>query len=97
MSDAFEKLDRARRQRRTCFAGAAVIVALTLLAYSRTPSFGFIWDDESYVQNNQLLENADGLTKIWIPRNTPQYYPVVFTTFWFEYRLWGWIRRATTS
>jgi protein O-mannosyl-transferase len=31
---------------------------------------------------------------IWFPgkgpaERTPQYYPIVFTTFWLEYRLWG--------
>ncbi|MGH7177051.1 MAG: tetratricopeptide repeat protein, partial [Tepidisphaeraceae bacterium] len=35
------------------------------------------------------LRSDAGLRAIWLlPRATPQYYPLVFTTFWFEYRLW---------
>ena len=33
---------------------------------------------------------GSGLEAIWLqPQKSPQYYPVVFTTFWIEYRLWG--------
>lgn len=69
--------------------GAAAIVALTLVAYIPAMSAGFIWDDDAYVTDNTLLRNVEGLGRIWVPRETPQYYPVVFTTFWIEYQLWG--------
>jgi len=36
-----------------------------------------------------LLHDTDGLRRIWTTTQTPQYYPLVFTTFWFEYQLWG--------
>jgi hypothetical protein len=35
------------------------------------------------------VQSVDGLGKIWIPRQTPQYYPAVFTSFWIEHQLWG--------
>jgi len=51
---------------------------------------GFIWDDEDYVHENPHLPNPAGLERIWFQRlENPQYYPLVFTTFWLEYRLWG--------
>jgi len=51
---------------------------------------GFIWDDEDYVFENPHLPDPGGLERIWFhPRESPQYYPLVFTTFWLEYRLWG--------
>ncbi|HXV76564.1 MAG TPA: tetratricopeptide repeat protein [Candidatus Polarisedimenticolaceae bacterium] len=67
----------------------AVIVVLTLGVY--TPAFeaGFIWDDDDYVSENPLLRDADGLLRIWTTTETPQYYPMVFTTFWLEHQLWG--------
>src|SRR5580698_2623938 len=70
---------------------AAVLLALlTLIVYLPSLSNGFILDDDSYVQKNPTLRSAEGLWKIWTqPTATPQYYPLVHTSFWFEYQMWG--------
>ena len=69
--------------------GAVLIVCITELAYVPAMRGGFIWDDDSYIINNPTLRTADGLRQIWlVPGATPQYYPMVFTTFWIEYQLW---------
>lgn len=65
------------------------IVALTLAAYVPAFQAGFIWDDDAYVTQNTLLRSTDGLRRIWFSAESPQYYPLVFTSFWVEYRLWG--------
>lgn len=83
-----DNLEARQRARKMIAFGVFVIVVMTLLAYSRAPFNGFIWDDETYVQNNTLLRDIDGLQRIWIPRQTVQYYPVVFSTLWIEYQLW---------
>lgn len=71
-------------------AGAGVIVLLTLLAYAPAMRAGFVWDDQQYVSENPLLSTVGGLWRIWSsPGESPQYYPLVFTTFWLEARLWG--------
>src|SRR5437764_15424408 len=50
---------------------------------------GFIWDDDDHVTNNPTLTTAAGLKDIWlVPAATPQYYPLVHTTFWLEYHAW---------
>ena len=69
-------------------AGSAILL-MTLVAYIPAMYGGFIWDDDSYVTNNPLLPAIDGLWRIWFAADTPQYYPLVFTTFWLEHRLWG--------
>lgn len=70
--------------------GAAGIIVLVLLAYLPViMSGGWIWDDDSYVTGNPHLRTLEGLSTMWMPGNTPQYYPLVFTTFWIEYHLWG--------
>src|SRR4051812_380257 len=59
---------------------------------SRPPPLpgGFIWDDDDYVTNNPNLRSLSGLADIWIsPRSSPQYYPLVHTSFWIEHQLWG--------
>jgi protein O-mannosyl-transferase len=60
------------------------------LVYVPSLSSGFIWDDDDYVTQNATLRTIEGLKQIWFdPQATPQYYPLVFTTFWIEYHLWG--------
>ena len=68
---------------------AATIAIVTLLAYLPAMNAGFIWDDDDYVINNDTLRDAGGLWQIWSdPSATPQYYPIVHSTFWFEYQAW---------
>ena len=68
---------------------AFALLGLTFLAYAPAFHAGFVWDDDDYVTQNRLLHDADGLRRIWTTAETPQYYPLVFTSFWIEHRLWG--------
>ena len=69
---------------------AASLVIITAVAYAPVLRCGFIWDDDDYVTENPTLRSLDGLKSMWIDRHaTPQYYPLVFTSFWIEYQLWG--------
>lgn len=69
---------------------AAGIVAVTVIAYLPAMRGGFIWDDNDYVTENACLRTPAGLAAIWTqPQESPQYYPLVFTTFWVEFHLWG--------
>jgi len=71
-------------------AGAMFLVAVTSLTYIPAIRAGFIWDDDDYVTKNQTLRSLEGLGRIWLaPGAVPQYYPLVHTTFWAEYHLWG--------
>ena len=66
------------------------LAALVLIAYLPALRGGFSWDDDAYVTNNLTLRSVLGLSQIWgQPTATPQYYPLVFTSFWLEYHLWG--------
>ena len=78
------------KNRRGILLGLA-LTAITAAAYLPAMySGGFVWDDDDYVIHNQTLRDAGGLWQIWTsPRATPQYYPLVHTTYWVEYRLWG--------
>ncbi|WP_319526496.1 tetratricopeptide repeat protein [uncultured Desulfosarcina sp.] len=67
----------------------AAIVLLTLIAYLPAIQSGYIWDDDDYVTENQTLWSSGGLAQIWMsPKSTPQYYPLVHSSFWLEYQLW---------
>jgi len=70
-------------------AGAALLL-LALVAYVPVTRNGYIWDDDAYVTQNLTLRSPAGLWKIWfVPLSLPQYYPLVHSTFWIEYHLWG--------
>src|SRR5262245_56856407 len=68
----------------------ALIALLVLVCYLPVLKAGFIWDDDAYLIKNQTLRNTDGLQRLWTDaKATPQYCPLVHSTFWFEYQLWG--------
>jgi protein O-mannosyl-transferase len=85
--------------KRSLWAIAIAVLALTVFAYWPAFQAGYIWDDDSYVTENPAIQSASGLGEIWgltrepvhgaLVSNTPQYYPLVFTTFWIEHQVWG--------
>jgi protein O-mannosyl-transferase len=69
---------------------AAAIAIAVIIAYLPAIRAGYIWDDPRYLTENPALRSLAGLFHTWFtPGATVQYYPMVFTTFWFEYHLWG--------
>lgn len=75
--------------RRKPWSGGAALLAITVIVYLPAMGGGYIWDDDSYITENPTLLSAEGLSKIWFEIGaTPQYYPLVFTSFWIEFRLW---------
>ena len=72
-------------------AVALLFIALCLLAYLPALRAGFVWDDDAII-NNPLLKTGRGLWNIWTaPSLIPQghYWPLLYTSFWVEYQLWG--------
>jgi len=68
---------------------AGWLVVLVVAAYLPALHSGFIWDDDAYVTENLTLRSPGGLWQIWSQlAATPQYYPLVHTSFWLEYHLW---------
>jgi tetratricopeptide (TPR) repeat protein len=65
------------------------LVLLVFAIYYPATRAGFVWDDDAYVTENRQLHDIGGLWRIWSTTETPQYYPLVFTTFWLEYQVWG--------
>ena len=82
-------MNRTLRINHSLTLGLALVV-LVSCAYVRVWNADFIWDDDAYVSNNAALRNFSGLIDIWTkPGATPQYYPLVHSTFWLEYQLWS--------
>jgi tetratricopeptide (TPR) repeat protein len=67
-----------------------LLLLATVIAYWPATRAGFIWDDDDYLTQNPVYAAPDALSKIWFqPRALPQYYPLVFTAFHIERKLWG--------
>lgn len=76
--------------RRARWAAGLLLAAVTVAVYMPAMLGDFIWDDDQYVTANRNLRSLDGLGRIWSDvRSTPQYYPLVFTSYWMDYHLWG--------
>ncbi len=65
------------------------LVVLTALAYQPAWNGKQIWDDDQYITPRKL-QPVSGLVKIWSEAGTTaQYYPLTYSAFWLEHRLWG--------
>ena len=70
-------------------AGTGLLFICCVVFFPLLENF-FIWDDDSYLTKNLLLNDIDGLKRIWLELGaTPQYYPLVFTSFWIEHKFWA--------
>ena len=72
------------------FVFALVVSAATILVYHPAWHGGFLWDDDDYIINNELLTAPDGWQRIWFSLDSPsQYFPLTYSTFRIEHALWG--------
>jgi protein O-mannosyl-transferase len=66
-----------------------LLVLATLAAYQPVWHAGFVWDDDTTLTANPLIQAPDGLAKFWLSTEPIDYWPVTYTTLWAEWRLWG--------
>jgi protein O-mannosyl-transferase len=66
-----------------------ILAVVTLMAYSPAWHGQLLWDDDNCT-TPAALRSFDGLKRIWFqPRATAQYYPLLYTSYWVQQRLWG--------
>jgi Flp pilus assembly protein TadD len=69
---------------------AALLALMTVVAYLPVWHAGFIWDDYgTLVVDNPIIKAANGLYQFWFTTAAPDYFPMTSTTWWLEWRLWG--------
>ena len=68
------------------------IALLAAMSYFPALQGGFVWDDVIFSEE-PVIHAADGLRSIWFSpadiRNEGHYWPLVYTSFWLEHRVWG--------
>jgi len=89
----------ARARARGGVGSGLLLVVATVAAYVPAIRCGYVWDDDQYLTDNHLVQTGRGLPAVWalwwdaeagrLRINTPQYYPLVYTSYWLEHRLWG--------
>src|ERR1035438_1735637 len=78
----------ARWSSRGWLLGSLLVFGI-VLAYRPVWHGGFLWDDDIHITKNRMLFEPDGLRQIWFSLDSPEYYPLVFTSFRLEKALWG--------
>ncbi len=50
---------------------------------------GFVWDDDVLLTGNPLIKSPHGWYQFWLTTKTPDYFPIMSSFFWAEWRIWG--------
>jgi hypothetical protein len=68
------------RNRARWWLGAAAILVASFAVYAPALEGGFVWDDDTHLLDNPVLEE-NGLHKVWLtPPQRINYWPLTFTT-----------------
>jgi protein O-mannosyl-transferase len=78
--------ERPSRWRTTGLVG--LIFGVVLACYWPAMHGALLWDDPAHVTRPELRSWA-GLGRIWEIGATQEYYPVLHSAFWLEWRVWG--------
>lgn len=65
------------------------LILVPILIYFRSMSYGFIWDDHTYILNNPVLNASDGFLKIWTTHANVDFWPVSYSLLWLQKQLFG--------
>ena len=70
------------------FVGAALIIIIASNAYFPTLKNGFVCDDDICLIYNKNVKSPDGLRIFWCGAKAMDYWPLFYSSFWIEWRLW---------
>jgi len=86
---ASETLKPLQTSKRNEWFFALALLAVTLAAYYPAWFGKPVWDDDAHITSPEL-RSFKGLARIWMePGATQQYYPLVHSAFWLQYKIWG--------
>jgi tetratricopeptide (TPR) repeat protein len=65
------------------------LAIVTFVVYFPALGGGFVFDDDSLIIHNRLIHACNGLYRFWFTTQTTDYYPLTWSLWWVEWRLWG--------
>ena len=72
--------------------GVVALLAVVVVSYIPALEGGFVWDDVIFSEE-PVIHSPEGLRSIWLSpadiENEGHYWPLVYTSFWVEHKLWG--------
>ena len=87
-SDKTRQNNRGQSLKTEFFAKLVVLIAAPLFVYIPAIRSGFVWDDDSMLTDNAVLKE-NGLYQCWFTATQPNYWPITWTSYWLEHKLWG--------
>jgi len=75
---------------RKSHVAAGCLVLVTLAVYIPAMRGGFVWNDNEIgsLGRNIVLEEH-GLYRVWFTAESVNYWPLTWTSYWLEHRIWG--------
>ena len=71
---------------------ALALAVLVVVSYFPALQGGFVWDDVIFAEE-PVIHSPGALRSIWLApaeiKNEGHYWPLVYTSFWLEHKLWG--------
>ncbi|MGI9228762.1 MAG: tetratricopeptide repeat protein [Gammaproteobacteria bacterium] len=71
---------------------ALALLLMVLVSFWPAFSAGFVWDDNVFIVKEPRVSTLTGLADIWLrPLGNAEfhYWPILYTSFWLDYQLWG--------
>jgi tetratricopeptide (TPR) repeat protein len=75
--------------RNRLFWAGALLFAVTAIAYIPAYRGEFVFDDVTFLVQNNLIRAGNGLARFWFSTDQTDFWPVTYSSFWLEWRLWG--------
>jgi len=70
-------------------AGAILIILLTLVVYLPAIRGSFVVDDYMLIIDNPMVRPIEGIHGFSVATTGDNYYPLTWSVWWLEWRLWG--------
>jgi hypothetical protein len=67
----------------------ALLIILVVIAHAPALRGGFLWDDLALAVDHPVTRAPDGVVRFWTTTDHPDYWPLTYTLFWVERRLFG--------
>jgi len=64
-----------------------LVVSVCLAVYIPAIRSGFVWDDDSMLTGNIVLDE-NGLYQSWFTAKQGNYWPITWSSYWLEHKLW---------